>query len=83
MKLRTVAILGGLAWCASRLPRDPQEWPNLAGEQYAVLREQVAEAIEAGRRAGERRIAQLDREVAEALGDAAPPRDQHRPTDRS
>jgi hypothetical protein len=74
MKLRTIAILGGLAWCYSKLPRDPQEWPGYAGEQYAILREQVAEAVEAGKRASERRMEQLDREVAEALNEAPPKR---------
>jgi len=70
MKLRTVALLGALGWAYSKLPRDPHEWPEFAGEQYAVLREQVEEAIEAGKRASDRRIAQLDREVEEALTSA-------------
>ncbi len=66
MKLRTVALLGVLGWCYSKAPRDPQEWPAYAGEQFAILREQVSEAVEAGKRASERRIEQLDREVDEA-----------------
>ena len=70
MKLRTLAILGGLGYLYSRLPRDPNEWPAYAGEQYAALREQVEEAIEAGKRASDRRIAQLDREVEEAFQSA-------------
>jgi len=70
MKLRTVAALGALGYLYSRLPRDPHEWPAYAGEQYAVLREQVEEAVEAGKRASDRRMAQLDREVEEALQSA-------------
>ena len=70
MKLRTLAILGGLGYLYSRLPRDPNEWPAYAGEQYAALREQVEEAIEAGKRASDRRIAQLDREIEEAFQSA-------------
>lgn len=70
MKLRTVAVLGALGWAYSRLPRDPHEWPAYAGEQYAALREQVEEAVEAGKRASDRRIAQLDREVEEAFDSA-------------
>jgi hypothetical protein len=66
MKLRTLALLGAVGWAYSKLPRDPHEWPAYAGEQVAVLREQVEEAIEAGKRASDRRIAQLDREVEEA-----------------
>jgi hypothetical protein len=74
VKLRTVAVLGALGWCYAKAPRDPQEWPAFAGEQFAILREQVAEAVEAGKRAGDRRIEQLDREVAEAF--------DHAPTER-
>jgi hypothetical protein len=70
MKIRTVVALGALGWLASRLPRDPQEWPAYAGEQIAVLREQVEEAVEAGKRASDRRMAQLDRELDEAFGSA-------------
>jgi len=66
MKLRTLALLGAVGWAYSKLPRDPHEWPAYAGEQVAVLREQVEEAIEAGKRASDRRIAQLDREVEAA-----------------
>jgi len=67
MKLRTLAILGGLGYLYSRLPRDPNEWPAYAGEQYALLREQFEEAIEAGKRASERRMTQLDRELEESF----------------
>lgn len=67
MKIRTVVALGALGWLASRLPRDPQEWPTYAGEQFAVLREQVEEAVEAGKRASDRRMAQLDQELDEAF----------------
>jgi hypothetical protein len=67
MKLRTLALLGGLGYVYSRLPRDPNEWPAYAGEQYAVLRAQLEEAVEAGRRASDRRMAQLDRELEEAF----------------
>lgn len=74
MKLRTIAILGALGYAYSKLPRDPNEWPAYAGEQYAVLREQVEEAIEAGKRASDRRIAQLDREVEDATRSATPKR---------
>jgi hypothetical protein len=70
MKIRTVVALGALGWLASRLPRDPQEWPAYAGEQIAMLREQVEEAVEAGKRASDRRMAQLDRELDEAFGSA-------------
>lgn len=67
MKLRTVAVLGALGYLYTKLPRDPNEWPAYAGEQYATLREQVEEAIEAGKRASDRRMAQLDREMDEAF----------------
>lgn len=70
MKLRTVAVLGLAGWLYAKAPRDPQEWPAFAGEQFATLREQVNEAIEAGKRASERRIEQLDREVAESFHQA-------------
>ena len=67
MKLRTVALVGAVGWAYSKLPRDPHQWPGFAGEQYAALREQIEEAVEAGKRASDRRIAQLDREVEEAF----------------
>lgn len=70
MKLRTIVVLGGLGYVYSRLPRDPNQWPAYAGEQYAVLREQLEEAVEAGKRASERRMAQLDREVDDAFQSA-------------
>jgi hypothetical protein len=70
MKLRTIAVLGALGYVYSKLPRDPNEWPAFAGEQYAALREQLEEAVEAGKRASDRRMAQLDREVEEAFNTA-------------
>ncbi len=70
MKLRTIAVLGALGYVYSKLPRDANEWPAFAGEQYAALREQLEEAVEAGKRASDRRMAQLDREVEEAFNTA-------------
>ena len=67
MKIRTLVALGTLGWLASKLPRDPQEWPAYAGEHYATLRGQVEEAVEAGKRASDRRMAQLDQELDEAF----------------
>lgn len=74
VKMRTVVALGALGYLASKLPRDPNEWPAYAGEQYAILREQVEEAVEAGKRASDRRIAQLDHELGDAFGSASTPR---------
>jgi len=71
MKLRTIAILGAVGWMATKLPRDPNEWPEVAGEHWAVLREQLEEAVEAGKRASDRRIAQLDRELDDAFASAS------------
>lgn len=71
VKVRTIVALGALGYLASRLPRDPNEWPAYAGEQYAILREQVEEAVEAGKRASDRRMAQLDRELDDAFGTAS------------
>jgi hypothetical protein len=71
VKLRTIAVVGALGWMATKLPRDPNQWPEIAGEQWAILREQLEEAIEAGKRASDRRIAQLDRELDEAFTSAS------------
>jgi hypothetical protein len=71
MKLRTVAALGALGWMATKVPRDPNQWPEAAGEQWAILRGQIEEAVEAGKRASDRRIAQLDRELDEAFTSAS------------
>jgi hypothetical protein len=74
VKIRTLVALGTVGWLASKLPRDPQEWPAYAGEQYAILRDQLEEAVEAGKRASDRRMAQLDRELDDAFHSAGPDR---------
>lgn len=72
MRLRTVALLGFAAYIYSKGPRDPREWAAFLGEQVAILRGQLTEALEAGRRASARRQAQIDRELAEVMGRPAP-----------
>jgi hypothetical protein len=73
VRLRTLALLGAGAWLYSQGPRDPREWPAFLGEQVAVLRGQAEEALAAGRQASARRQAQMEREIAEAMGRPAPP----------
>ncbi|HWH14214.1 MAG TPA: hypothetical protein VNT51_05670 [Miltoncostaeaceae bacterium] len=72
MRLRTLAVLGVAAYIYSKGPRDPREWVAFLGEQAAVLREQITEAVEAGRRASARRQEQIDRELAQAMGRPGP-----------
>jgi hypothetical protein len=67
VKMRTLALLGGLGWAYSKGPRDPQAWPGFLAEQYAVVRGQIDESIAAGKRASVRRGAQIDREIDEVL----------------
>ena len=67
MKMRTLALLGGLGWAYSKGPLDPQEWPGFLAEQYAVVRGQIDESIAAGKRASVRRGHQIDREIGEVL----------------
>ena len=74
MALKKLAALGLVGWIYSKGPRDPREWPAFLGEQVALLKEQAREAADAGKRANERRQHQLEREVAEAIGQEPPPR---------
>lgn len=74
MALKKIAALGLLGWIYSKGPRDPREWPAFLGEQMELVKDQAREAAEAGKRANERRQRQLEREVAEAMGQEQPPR---------
>lgn len=72
MRLRTLALLGVAGWVYSQGPRDPREWGAYLAEQAVILKEQGREALEAGKRANARRRAQIEREIAEAMGGAPP-----------
>jgi len=72
VRLRTVAVVGVVAYIYTKGPRDPREWVAFLGEQVAVLRDQLEEAVQAGRRASARRQEQIDRELAEAMGRQVP-----------
>jgi hypothetical protein len=74
MRLKTLALLAGAGYLYSLGPRDPREWPAFVGEQVAVLREQAAEALDAGKRASARREELMEREIAEAMGQPPRPR---------
>lgn len=74
MGLKKIAALGALGYVYSKGPRDPRQWPAFLGEQFALLKDQAREATDAGKQASARRQAQLEREVAEAMGQTpAPP----------
>ncbi|MCB0880861.1 MAG: hypothetical protein KDC33_01400 [Thermoleophilia bacterium] len=70
--VKKALVLGGLGWAYSKMPRDPREWPAFLGEQFALVKDQARESVEAGKRASARREQQLEAEVQAAMGDTAP-----------
>lgn len=70
--VKKAAVLGALGWAYSKMPRDPREWPAFLGEQFALLKDQAQEALDAGKRASDRRERQLEVEVRAAMGDTPP-----------
>ncbi|MCU0306669.1 MAG: hypothetical protein MUE51_02680 [Thermoleophilia bacterium] len=71
--MRTLLILAGVgvAWLWGR-ERDPRRWPDRVRREAGRLRLDLAEAIEAGRQADERREEEIAREMADARAGRTP-----------
>jgi hypothetical protein len=66
-----IAVAGAAGWAYSRGWLDPGCVRALVEHERARIPDQVKDAVAAGRRAAARREAQLDRELAEAMGHEA------------
>lgn len=61
-----LGIAGAAAWLVSRGHKDPRQWPAAVGEEIARLRNDLAEAAGAGKRAAMEEQRALDKELADA-----------------
>jgi len=61
-----LGVAGLAAWLVSRGHRDPRRWPQAVTHEATRLREQMAEAVAAGRRAAKEQQRAVERDLAEA-----------------
>lgn len=68
-RLLKIGVVGGIvAWLASIGALDPKLWRDAFERERRRIPEQIAEALEAGKRAAAKAEDDLDREVRSAFG---------------